>query len=85
MGDRIGLCFDYIRDIARYPQSMKYMQEWQAYNYDRISALQSPGEGNGNPLQRSLSSYSPWGRKKLDMTERLTHTHIHTDLQRESG
>ena len=42
----------------------------------------SPGEGNGNPLQysclekshgqRSLASYSPWGHKELDMTERLT-------------
>ena len=39
----------------------------------------SPGEGNGNPLQysclenphgqRSLSGYSPWGCKELDMTE----------------
>ena len=41
----------------------------------------SPGEGNGNPLQysclensmdgRSLVGYSPWGRKESDMTERL--------------
>ena len=39
----------------------------------------SLGEGNGNPLQffclekspgqRSLVGYSPWGRKKSDMTE----------------
>ena len=46
----------------------------------------SPGEGNGNPLQypclensmdggRSLAGYSPWGRKKSDMTERL-HFHL---------
>ena len=36
-----------------------------------------PGEGNGYPLQysclkngqRSLAAYSPWGGKKLDMTE----------------
>ena len=42
------------------------------------------GEGNGNPLQflpgefhgqRSLAGYSPWSRKELDTTERLTHTH----------
>ena len=42
----------------------------------------SPGEGNGNSLQcscwdnptdnRSLEGYSPWGRKGLDMTERLS-------------
>ena len=31
-----------------------------------------PGESQG---QRNLVSYSPWGRKELDMTERLgTHT-----------
>ena len=47
----------------------------------------SPGEGNGNPLQypclekshgpRSLVGYSPWGRKELDMTERLHFTSLH--------
>ena len=41
-----------------------------------------PGGGHGNPLQysclenphgqRSLAGYSPWGRKELDMTERLS-------------
>ena len=41
----------------------------------------SPGGGHGNPLQysclenphgqRSLTGYSPWGRKELDMTERI--------------
>ena len=45
----------------------------------------SPGEGNGNPLQfsclekshgwRSLTSYSPWGHKESDRTERL-HFHF---------
>ena len=33
-----------------------------------------PGESHG---QRSLASYSPWGRQELDTTERLS-THIHT-------
>ena len=51
----------------------------------------SPGGGHGNPLQyscletphgqRSLVSYSLWGHKEPDMTERLsararTHTHV---------
>ena len=31
-----------------------------------------PGESHG---QRSLAGYSPWGHKKSDMTEWLTHTH----------
>ena len=39
------------------------------------------GEGNGNPRQylpgefhgqRSLTSYSPWGHKELDMIDQLT-------------
>ena len=48
----------------------------------------SPGGGHGNPLQypcpgesheqRSLAGYSPWGRKELDMTERLST--VHCDL-----
>ena len=48
----------------------------------------SPGGGHGNPLQyscpgeshgqRSLVGYSPWGRKELDMTERLST--VHCDL-----
>ena len=42
----------------------------------------SPGGGHGSPLQysclenphgqRSLTGYSPWGRKDLDMTEQLS-------------
>ena len=28
--------------------------------------------------QRRLVGPSPWDRKNLDMTERLTHTHTHT-------
>ena len=51
-----------------------------------ISGLgRSPGEGNGYPLQypglensmdfkKSLVGHSLWGRKELDMTERLPHT-----------
>ena len=41
----------------------------------------SPGGGHGHPLQysclenphgqRSLMGYSPWGRKELDVSERL--------------
>ena len=30
-----------------------------------------PGESHG---QRRLVSYSPWGSKGLDMTERIAHT-----------
>ena len=34
-----------------------------------------PGESHG---QKRLVGYSPWGHKKSDMTEQLTHTHAHT-------
>ena len=54
----------------------------------------SPGGGDGNLLQysclenlhgqRSLASYSPWGHRESNMTERLntarTHTHTHTPI-----
>ena len=30
-----------------------------------------PGKSHGH---RSLAGYTPWGSKKLDMTEQLTHT-----------
>ena len=46
----------------------------------------SPGGGNGNPLQdsglenphgqTSLAGYSPWGCKESDMTEHLKAQHI---------
>ena len=48
-----------------------------------VGSERSPGGGHSNPLQysylenpmdreRSLAGYSPWGRKELDRTERLT-------------
>ena len=54
----------------------------------------SPGGGHDNPLhysflenaheQRSLVGYSPWGRKKSDMTDRLsTHTFIYKQEERD--
>ena len=45
-----------------------------------------PGKGNGNPLQYSFLENPKdrgawWGCKKSDMTEKLTHTHTHTDAE----
>ena len=40
-----------------------WRREWQPI------AVFLPGESHG---QRSLAGYSPWGRKELDMTERLS-------------
>ena len=44
-----------------------------------------PGEGKGYPLEYSglekSTDYSPWGRKVLDTTERLSRPHpLHTTL-----
>ena len=41
--------------------------------HSSILARENPQE------QRSLAGYSPWGHKKLDTTEQLTHT-CFTDL-----
>ena len=38
-----------------------------------------PGESHG---QGSLVGYSPWRCKESDVTEQLTHTHIHTEWMR---
>ena len=47
----------------------------------------SPGEGNGNPLQRSFREnfhvrrrLQCMGSQQKDVTEQLTHTHTHTHL-----
>ena len=60
-----------------------------ACNVEDLSLIpglgKSPGGGHGNPLQysclnnpheqKSLASYSPWGRRESDMTEQLSaHT-----------
>ena len=47
----------------------------------------SPGEGSGNPLQysrlgnpidRGLVGYNPWGHKELDTLSDLAHAYTHT-------
>ena len=54
----------------------------------------SPEGGHGNPFQysclenshgqRSLVGYSPWGRKELNTTEWLTHTHPESTVLKSS-
>ena len=41
---------------------------------------ESPGEGNGNPLQYVVG-YSPQGRKESDMTEQLHFTSLHFSME----
>jgi len=48
---------------------------WEWPRLWRLLQVFLPGEFHG---QRSLSSYSQWSHKDLDVTERLIHTHIHT-------
>ena len=48
---------------------MPWRRKWQP------TPVFLPGESH---WQRSLVNYSPWGCKKSDITEQLTHTHTHT-------
>ena len=59
-----------VRDMDWIPGSGRspWRREWQ------LTSEFLPGESH---WQRSLVSYSQWGRKELD-TEWLTHTHTHT-------
>ena len=50
-----------------------WKREWQP------TPVFLPGKSHG---QRSLVSYSPWGCKELDTTERLTHTYTYTHTHR---
>ena len=54
-----------------------WRRKWQTTSLSTPVSL--PGEFHG---QGSLVGYSPWGRKELDTTERLTHTHTHTCIFR---
>ena len=48
---------------------ISWRREWQA------TPVSLPGEFHG---QRSLSGYSPWDHKELDVTERLTLSFLNT-------
>ena len=64
--------------VAQRLKHLPTMRETQVQSLGREDPLEKemathsvflPGELRG---QRSLKSYSPWGRKQVDMTERLT-------------
>ena len=61
--------------MAHVVRNLPVMQETQVLSLDQED---SPGEGNGYPLQDSClenpmdRGYSPWGRKQSGMTERRT-------------
>ena len=42
--------------------------------------VQAPGESGG---QRSLASYSPWGHKELDTTERISNSRLQQYVKQE--
>ena len=58
-------------DSGLIPMQGRYSEERKGQN----TPVFLPGQLHG---QTSLADYSPWGCEKLDMTERLTHTHTHT-------
>ena len=61
--------------VAQWERIHLLMKEMQETRVRSLGQEDSPGEGNGNPLQcsyhgqRSLAGCSPWGRKELDTTE----------------
>ena len=74
----------------------EWIKMWYMYAIENYSAIKKNSiipfaeEGNGNPLQysclenphgwRSMTGYSPWGRKELDTTEWLTYNAICSDM-----
>ena len=65
--DARKICLQYGRPgFDPWVGKIPWRREWQH------TPVLLPGEFPG---QRSLASYSPWGCKESDMTERLTHTH----------
>ena len=62
-------------------QNVKNLPAMQETRVRSLGLKDSPGEGNGNPLQyswpgkshgwRNLVGYSPWGHKESDTTEQL--------------
>ena len=55
-------------------QTVKNLPAVQEIWFQSLGWEDSPGEFHG---QRSLEGYSPWGCKKLDMTEQLTFFWTH--------
>ena len=70
----VAVCFDSFLFILCVSTTVLFF-------FFNICLLWGFGEGNGNPIflprkshgQRSLTGYSPWGHKELDMTEPLNH------------
>ena len=68
-----------VSQVAQWQKIHLPMQEMQELQVQPLSWEDPLESGNGNPLQypcleklngqRSLTGYSPWGLKELDMTE----------------
>ena len=78
----------FIEVVAQTGKNLPTMQEIEprVQSWGREDALRRewqptpvflPGKFHG---QRSLVSYSLWGHRELDTTQRLIHTHTHTQL-----
>ena len=72
----------YILDFPGGSDGKKHLPTMRETRVQSLSQEDSPGEGNGSPLQysclenhmdgwRSLVGYSPWGHKESDTTEQL--------------
>ena len=94
MGEEPGIFVKIFLDILGFPSGSQMVKKESACNEGDLGLIpgseRSPGGGRGNPFQysclvnpheqRSLTGYSSWGHKELDMTEQLS-THIYICAQ----
>ena len=74
--------------VSQMVKSLPAMQETQDQPLGQEDPLEEGMEIHSSILawgihgQRSLVGYSPWDHTESDTTKQLTHTHIHTYIQK---
>ena len=65
-----------VKNLSAIPETQVWFLGWEDPLEEGMAthSVFLPGEFHG---QRRLGGYSPWGHKKLDMTEWLTLSHCH--------
>ena len=61
--------------VHRVTKSRTWLRDWTSTTKWQPTPVSLPGKPH---RQRSLVGYSPWGHRKSDTTERLTHTQVNS-------